>query len=133
MYCNKNRLISLTWREKEYSFPRLAALLKSPQLTKVLPDLLRDARANIDALVDSEAGSTTTDPFISVYRMIFQFTMRTLACKEVADHPETLSSFLHCYEAIARSITPVKIMFPWVPTIGKVQSTYYVRFALLPD
>jgi sterol 14-demethylase len=98
------------------------ALLKGPQLKRGLPQLLRDARTNLDALVDSES----TDPFDSIYRMIFHFTMRTVACNEIADDTVVLAKCLEYFEAIEGAVTPVTVMYPWVPTIGKATSMYRV-------
>lgn len=106
----------------DYLVKRLVALLKGPVLKRGLPQMLRDARSNLDALVDS--GST--DPFDSIYKMIFHFTMRTVACNEIADDPATLAKCLHYFEAIEQSVSPVTVMYPWVPTIGKATSMYKV-------
>jgi len=104
----------------DYLTRRLVALLKGPQLKRGLPQLLLDARQNLDAIVDS--GST--DPFESIYKMIFAFTMRTVACKEIADDPKMLAKCLGYFESIQGAVTPVNVMYPWVPTLGKAMSMY---------
>lgn len=101
------------------------ALLKGPQLKRGLPQLLLDARANLDALVES--GST--DPFDSIYKMIFAFTMRTVACNEIADDPKMLAKCLSYFEGIQDAVSPVTVMYPWMPTIGKALSMYQVSRA----
>lgn len=106
----------------QYLIRRLSALLKGPILKKGLPQLLRDARTNIDALVES--GST--DPFDSIYKMVFHFTMRTMACNEIADDPKTLAKCLGYFEAIEGAVSTVSVMYPWVPTLGKAVTMYKV-------
>lgn len=103
-----------------YFTRRLTAMLKGPVLKRNLPTLLKDARANLDAL----GKSGTTDPFDSIYRMVFQFTMRTVACNEVADDPKTLARCLDLYETVENSADRWMIMFPWLPLWSKFQRTY---------
>ncbi|CAK4034075.1 cytochrome P450 6A1 [Lecanosticta acicola] len=99
---------------------RLVALLKGPVLKRNLPTLLKDARANLDSL----GSSGTTDPFDSIYRMVFQFTMRTVACNEIADDPPLLSRCLSLYETVENAADQWMIMFPWMPLLSKARRTY---------
>ena len=106
-----------------YFSKRLVAMLKGNQLAKGLPQLLRDARDMLDTLAANPDG--ITDPFDSVYRMVFKFTMRTVACYEIADDPATLEKTLRLYEKVEATATPASIMFPWLPTPAKFMRFYY--------
>ena len=61
-------------------------MLKGNRLAQGLPKLLEDARRMLDELAVKP--SRTTDPFDSLYKMVFQFTMRTVACTEIAEDPQ---------------------------------------------
>ncbi|KAK4542279.1 hypothetical protein LTR36_006932 [Oleoguttula mirabilis] len=105
-----------------YFNKRLVNMLKGNQLKNGLPQLLQDARANLDKLAADKSG--VTDPFDSIYRMVFQFTMRTVACKEIADDPPLLARTLKMFEDIEGTATPLSIMYPWLPLPAKAKRTY---------
>jgi sterol 14-demethylase len=94
-------------------------MLKGPVLKAGLPQLIRDTRRNLDAMKAEPSGRT--DPFESIYRIVFQLTMRTVACHEIADDPKTLATCLHCFETIDKTGTPLTVMFPWMPLPAKFQ------------
>ncbi|KAK1070750.1 hypothetical protein LTR12_013769 [Friedmanniomyces endolithicus] len=104
-----------------YFNKRLVNMLKGNQLKKGLPQLLQDARISLDKLVAEP--TNVTDPFDSIYRMVFQFTMRTIACNDIADDPRTLSKCLEYFETIDGTATPWSIMYPWMPLWSKVKRT----------
>ncbi|MBE7181773.1 MAG: hypothetical protein INR71_11310, partial [Terriglobus roseus] len=61
---------------------RLLAMLKKENLDKVLEVLCGDTKDRLQDLV--RQGSNMTDPFESVYRIVFQLTLRTVGCTELA-------------------------------------------------
>ncbi|KAK5111431.1 hypothetical protein LTR62_004883 [Meristemomyces frigidus] len=99
----------------------LAAMLKGNRLKQGLPQLLNDARTFFDGLATNTTG--LTDPFDSVYRMVFQFTMRTVACGEIADDPALLSRTLKLFEDVESAVSPLAVMYPWLPLWSKVKRT----------
>lgn len=105
-----------------YFSKRLVNMLKGNQLKNGLPQLLQDARTSLDKLAADKSG--LTDPFDSIYRMVFQFTMRTVACHEIADDAALLERTLQLYEAVEGTATPFSIMYPWMPLPAKVKRTY---------
>jgi cytochrome P450 len=64
-----------------------------------------------------------TDPFTSVYEIVFQLTMRTVGCNEVAENPELLEKALRYNETIEKSGTMAAVMFPWVPSPALIKRT----------
>lgn len=106
-----------------YFNKRLIALLKGNQLGKGLPQLIKDARSMLDALAQNPDG--LTDPFDSIYRMVFKLTMRTVACNEIASDPTSLEKTLLLFEQLEGTSTPLSIMFPWLPTPAKFKRYYY--------
>ncbi|KAK4935969.1 hypothetical protein LTR28_010256, partial [Elasticomyces elasticus] len=65
-----------------------------------------------------------TDPFNSIYNIVFQLTMRTVACNDIANDPKLLARVLKLYETIEQSTTAATIMFPWLPTPAKARRTW---------
>lgn len=100
-----------------YFQKRLIAMLKGPVLKAGLPQMLRDVRATLDGLAADPRRAT--DPFDSVYRIVFQLTMRTVACHEIADDPQVLAACLRHFETIESTATPLTIMYPWMPLPAK--------------
>lgn len=89
-------------------------MLKGNRLAQGLPLILDDARGMLDELAAKP--SNMTDPFDSIYKMVFKFTMRTVACNEIANDPALLDETLNLYETVEETATPLSIMFPWLPT-----------------
>lgn len=113
--------------DSEFSGPggyfsrRIIRMLKADNLTNGLPKILSDVRAAMEALAENPSG--ITDPFQSIYRIVYQLTMRTVACDDIADSPELIAQTLKLYETIDRSATPTAIMFPWFPSPAVIKRT----------
>lgn len=105
-----------------YFSRRIIAMLKGNQLAKGLPDLLSDVRARLDILARDP--SHTTDPFDSIYKIVYQLTMRTVACHEIAGNDDLRERTLHYYETVEEAASPWAIMYPWMPLVSKFKRTY---------
>jgi hypothetical protein len=105
-----------------YFAKRLVAMLKGPLLARGLPQLLDDMRSSIDRLATQE--TKVTDPFDSIYRVVFQMTMRTVACVEIAGDDDLRERVLKLFEKIEGTATPMSIMYSWMPVVAKFQRTY---------
>jgi hypothetical protein len=105
-----------------YFSRRLTAMLKGPILAQGLPQLLKDVRASIKDLAAQEI--KTIDPFDNIYRLVFQLTMRTVACVEIASDPEMLRRVLGLFETIESTATPLSIMYSWMPWPSQFHRTY---------
>ncbi|KAK4565693.1 hypothetical protein LTR86_003541 [Recurvomyces mirabilis] len=119
-----------------YFNKRLIAMLKGNRLRDGLPQLLQDARLVLDEM--AATGKNLTDPFDSIYRMVYKFTMRTVACNEIADDPVLLAKTLKCFEEVEGATTPLSIMYPWLPQWATVRRTIaggrlYVIFKCVVD
>lgn len=95
-------------------------MLKRDNFSKGLPYLMKDVRSRLDGL----GSSGITDPFDSIYRIVFQLTMRTVACNEIAEDPKLLNRLLHLYEMVEKAATPTYIMYPSLPSIAAMQRLY---------
>jgi hypothetical protein len=87
-----------------------------------LPLLVADTKARLERIASSPNG--ITDPFDSVYKIVFQLTMRTVGCNEIADDPTLLAQTLAFFEIIEQTGTPARVIFPWLPTLAKLKRTY---------
>jgi sterol 14-demethylase len=79
----------------------------------------RDIHSRLNELLEDPTG--TTDPFDSIYSLVFKLTMRTVGCNDVADDPEQLQAIMRHYEVMDKSFTPIVVYFPWLPTIQGLQ------------
>ena len=105
-----------------YFNKRIIAMMKGNRLAQGLPQLVKDARSMLDDFAAKPSG--VTEPFDSVYRMVFKLTMRTVACNEIANDPALLAKTLKLYEDVENTATPISIMFPWIPTPSKFKRMY---------
>ncbi|TVY15052.1 Sterol 14-demethylase [Lachnellula arida] len=113
--------------EKEFGGPggyftrRIVKLLKTENFQKSLPYLMQDVRTSLDTLAKSPTG--ITDPFESIYRIVYQLTMRAVACNDIADDPALLEKTLQLYETVEASATAATMLFPWFPSPSVVKRT----------
>lgn len=87
-----------------------------------MPVLISDTKARLDELAADPSG--VTDPFDSIYRIVYQLTMRTVAANEIANDRALLDKTLKLYESIENASTPWLIMFPHLPTPAKLQQAW---------
>lgn len=110
-----------------YFMKRLAYLVKNEQLAKRMPHLLNDSRIFVDDLatkLDKETGVGLMDPFQDIYKLVFQLTVRATGCNDIANDPELLAQVLGYYEATEHATSSAAIIFPWLPTFGKLRRNY---------
>ncbi|OLN96091.1 Obtusifoliol 14-alpha demethylase 2 [Colletotrichum chlorophyti] len=101
---------------------RLTFLLKNEQFRRKLPTLISDTQEAIDAIRDDPSG--VTNPFESLYRIVFRLTIRMVGADEIADDPQLLEQTLELFEVIDGSATATSVMFPKFPSPAKVKRTY---------
>lgn len=88
-------------------------------LTDISP-FIHDIQARLDEL-PSQTG--LTDPFVSIYEIVFQLTMRMVGSAEIANNTASLRKTLRLFETIEQSTTPTSIIFPWMPTLALFKRT----------
>ncbi|KAI9669870.1 MAG: hypothetical protein M1831_006905 [Alyxoria varia] len=100
---------------------RMAACLRTDHFSRNLQHLLYDVRSKIDTIARESQDSRTTDPFYSVYAIVFQLTFRMLGCVEIADDDKLRAEVLHLYESLEANAGPSMILTPWwVPTQARI-------------
>lgn len=105
-----------------YFSRRLNSLLKSNIFSKKLSVLKSDVQEAIEAINNDPTGAT--NPFESIYRIVFRLTIRMVGCEELADNPVLLETFLKYFEMIDQSATAAAVMFPKIPSPAILRRTY---------
>ncbi len=82
---------------------------------------MSDVQTSMKELADEPSG--ITDPFESLYYLVFRITMRIVGCEDVAEDPALLKKTLGLYETIEASSTAASIMFPWFPSPAIINRT----------
>jgi cytochrome P450 len=101
---------------------RLAYLLKNEQFRRKLTTLKSDVQEGIEAIKIDPSGRT--NPFESIYRIVFRLTIRMVGADEIADNPEVLEEALNLFEYIEASATATSIVFPKFPSPAVLKRTY---------
>ena len=86
-----------------------------------LPKLIGDVQASMEKLKNDPSGMT--DPWESLYRVVYQLTIRIVGCDDIASDPELLEKTLQLYETIEASSTPIAVIFPKFPSLGIIKRT----------
>jgi cytochrome P450 len=101
---------------------RITYLLKTEQFRKKLPTLISDVQEAIEAMRNDPSG--TTNPFESVYRIVFRLTIRMVGAEEIAEDPKKLEQTLKYFEMIDQSATAAAVMFPKFPSPAILKRYY---------
>ena len=101
---------------------RLAYLLKNEQFRRKLSTLTSDTQEAMDAIKNDPSGRT--NPFESIYRIVFRLTIRIVGASEIADNPKILKEALKLFEYIEASTTATSIILPKFPSPAVLKRTY---------
>ncbi|CAG5185691.1 uncharacterized protein ALTATR162_LOCUS11376 [Alternaria atra] len=101
---------------------RLTFLLKQEQFRRKLPVLISDTKEALEAIKNDVSGRT--NPFESLYRIVFRLTIRMVGPTEIAEDPKKLEDAMKMFEMIDRSATATSVIFPKLPSPAILQRTY---------
>jgi cytochrome P450 len=101
---------------------RLTHLLKNEQFRRKLPTLISDVQDALEAIRQEPSG--ITNPFESLYRVVFRLTIRMVGADEIADDPQVLEETLKLFELIDNSATATSVMFPKLPSPAVLKRSY---------
>ncbi|KAF2663310.1 cytochrome P450 [Microthyrium microscopicum] len=93
---------------------RIAALLKTEKLVKVLPTLIADVSSGLQELAVTSPDET--DPFDSIYKLVYRLTLRIVGATEIAESPHLSDQTLHLFGQIEQTARPYQIIWPWLPS-----------------
>ncbi|KAI1427957.1 cytochrome P450 6A1 [Xylaria sp. FL1777] len=108
----------------------LVPLMKKENFVKNLDLLTGDTRAACEALATAAPSPANpdwmvTDPFESLYEIVYQLTMRTVGANEIAEDPKMLKHTLSIFDWFEKSDSFAKVIFPWLPTLNHYMRLYY--------
>ncbi|KAI4659298.1 uncharacterized protein J4E78_005725 [Alternaria triticimaculans] len=93
---------------------RLNFFLKNDQFRRKLPILISDTKQALEAIKNEPSGRT--NPFESLYRVVFRLTIRMVGATEIAEDPQMLEEVLKMFETIESSSTATSVLFPKLPS-----------------
>ncbi|KAI4694749.1 hypothetical protein J4E81_006348 [Alternaria sp. BMP 2799] len=93
---------------------RLNFFLKNDQFRRKLPILISDTKQALEAIKNEPSGRT--NPFESLYRIVFRLTIRMVGATEIAEDPKMLEEVLKMFETIESSSTATSVLFPKLPS-----------------
>lgn len=101
---------------------RLIVLLRKDRFRKRFPTLVADVKEGIEAIRSGLA--SVTDPFESIYRIVFRLTIRMVGPDEIAEDADLSEKTLRYFELFDKSATATTTMFPRLPSPSFLQRTY---------
>ncbi|KAF4635641.1 hypothetical protein G7Y89_g2441 [Cudoniella acicularis] len=104
-----------------YFARRITRMLNKENFGKSFPKLISDVKTTLDGFALDPTG--ITDPFESIYKIVFQLTIRMVGCDDIADDPKLLDKTLNLYETIEASSTTAAVLFPKFPSMGIIKRT----------
>lgn len=104
--------------------------MKKENFVKNADLLMGDTRAACEALAAAPPSKAdpswrVTDPFESLYEIVYQLTMRTVGANDIADDPKLLKHTLAIFDWFEKSDSYAKVIFPWLPTVNNWLRMYY--------
>ncbi|RYO88763.1 hypothetical protein DL766_005187 [Monosporascus sp. MC13-8B] len=98
----------------------LVAMLKKENFVKNLDLMAGDTRKACEALAAAPPSKAdpswkVTNPFDSLYQIVYQLTMRTVGANDIAEDPVLLRKTLSMFEQFEKSNSTLKVVFPWFP------------------
>ncbi|OBZ67988.1 Lanosterol 14-alpha demethylase [Grifola frondosa] len=96
---------------------RLVAAQSSERLSRLIPEILDDSRR----LLDCWGISGTLDPFNELSQLIFQTTVRSIGCADLADDAEVVAQLKNLYDTLDTATTPASVLFSWFPSPSAVK------------
>ena len=100
----------------------LAYLLRHDTLNRRLTVLVSDVQEALEAIKNDPTG--VSNPFESIYRIVYRLTIRAVGAEEIANDPELLEESLRLFEYIEQSTTAVAVMFPKLPSPAVLKRMY---------
>jgi cytochrome P450 len=111
---------------------RMAWSQKTDQLHKILPIVVADVRDGIDTL--SKDASGATNPFDSIYRLIFKLTICLVGAEELAEDSVLRRKFEGYFTMLDDTAGPISAIFPRFPWPSMIKRFYAgIRMYMILD
>jgi cytochrome P450 len=107
----------------------LLAMLKKDNFVKNLDLLTGDTRRACEELASAPPAKVdptwrVTNPFDSLYDIVYKLTMRTVGANDIAEDPALTRLTLSQFESFERRESTTKVVFPWLPTPNHIMRLY---------
>lgn len=103
----------------------IAAMMRKEKFERNLPLMVKDAQTALTRTLARIGDGGLMDPFDDIYRMVYQMTMRMVGPTEFAESPKMLDDTLRLFNIIEKSLSPSRVVFPWLPTFGYIKQVFY--------
>ena len=80
---------------------------------------MADVQTRLKELKDAPV--PITDPFETIYSIVYQLIVRTLGCVELAEDRALLQRVIGWYDTMLFTSTFMPVVFPWFPSINAVR------------
>ncbi|EPQ52237.1 cytochrome P450 [Gloeophyllum trabeum ATCC 11539] len=104
-------------------YKRVSIVQREDRLTQLLPEIIEDCRR----IMGSWGSSGRFDPFERVYDLVFQTTVRSLTCVEIADDAAVVARLKHLYGRLDSGTTPATVLLPWFPSPAMVKKVWATK------
>lgn len=104
-------------------YKRLATVQRNTSLSDLIPAILEDSRR----IMEGWGSGGSFDPFEKVYELIFQTTVRSLTCSEIADDPAIVARLKVLYDKLDHGTTPATVLLPWLPTPAMLKKLWATK------
>ncbi|KAJ7739145.1 cytochrome P450 [Mycena metata] len=91
---------------------QLLTIMSKDRLQDVFPSLLSD----VDKFIQPWGTQGSIDPFIEIFKLVFQLTVRMATCSELADDLGKVVQLSDLYLMLEKGSTPAAILLPWFPS-----------------
>lgn len=99
--------------------------MQKEYFARTLPGLVSDASDSLSHILKRGEDKETDiiDPFDDIYKIVYQLTMRTVGASEITNDARLRGMTLSLFREIEHGSSPMRIMFPWLPTLGRIRQT----------
>ncbi|KAJ8515015.1 hypothetical protein ONZ45_g7506 [Pleurotus djamor] len=113
----------LQTKARNVIYKRLATVQRNASLSELIPAILEDSRR----IMESWGSGGSFDPFEKVYELIFQTTVRSITCSEIADDPAIVARLKVLYDKLDHGTTPATVLAPWLPTPAMLKKLWATK------
>lgn len=100
-------------------------MMKKDKFERNLPLIVNDTQTALKKTLAQVGDGGLMDPFNDIYRIVYQLTMHIVGPTEFAESPEMLDETLRLFNIVERSLSPSRVVFPWLPTFGYLKQLFY--------
>ncbi|KZT25713.1 cytochrome P450 [Neolentinus lepideus HHB14362 ss-1] len=113
----------LAMRRVAQIYKRVSIVQREDRLSQLLPEIVEDCRR----IMTSWGTSGNFDPFERVYDLVFQTTVRSLTCVEIADDAAVVARLKYLYGRLDSGTTPATVLLPWFPSPAMIKKVWATK------